>query len=95
MDTGLINIQNDKYATASSAWLQVSRQGTAKHTLHIGLHTDTHAHTHTHTHAHTHTYIYVCVCFFLLDFFYVLKFSFAGIILLFYSFVNFQKNVIH
>jgi len=44
MDTGLINIQNDKYATASSAWLQVSRQGTAKHIIHIGLHTDTHTH---------------------------------------------------
>jgi hypothetical protein len=29
-DTGVVSIPNDKYATAASEWLQVSRQGTAK-----------------------------------------------------------------
>jgi hypothetical protein len=30
MDVGVTNIVDDKYATGSSVWLQVSRQGTAK-----------------------------------------------------------------
>ena len=38
MDSGVNNFVDDKYATASSVWLQVSRQGTAKDILHIGLH---------------------------------------------------------
>jgi hypothetical protein len=39
MDTGVNNIVGDKYATASSGRLWVSRQGTAKYILHISLHT--------------------------------------------------------
>ena len=35
MDTGVNNIADDKYATASSPWLQVSRQWTSKVILHI------------------------------------------------------------
>jgi hypothetical protein len=37
MDTEVNNIVDDKYTTASSGWLQVSRQGTAKGILHIAL----------------------------------------------------------
>jgi hypothetical protein len=37
MDTGVTDIVDDKYATASSVWLQVSRKGTAEVILHIGL----------------------------------------------------------
>jgi hypothetical protein len=37
MDTGVDNIVDEKYPTASSEWLQVIRRGTAKHTLQIGL----------------------------------------------------------
>jgi hypothetical protein len=38
LGTGVNNIQDDKYPTATSEWMQVSRQGIAKNILHIGLH---------------------------------------------------------
>jgi len=46
MDTGVTNIQDDKHATASAEWIQVSRQGTSRWILNIGL----------------FVYVCVCVC---------------------------------
>ena len=37
MDTGVNNIVGDKYPTASSGWLKVSKQGTAKSLPHLVL----------------------------------------------------------
>jgi hypothetical protein len=39
MDTGVTNIIDDKYATASAGWLQVRRLGIAKTLFHIALYT--------------------------------------------------------
>jgi len=50
MDTGVTNIVDDKYATASAPWLQVSRQLNAKNVLHIGIY------------IYIHACICVCVC---------------------------------
>ena len=46
MDTGVTIIPDDKYPTAASAWLQVSRQENAEYILHISL---------------SCVYIYICV----------------------------------
>ena len=37
MDTGVASIQDDNYATASSQWLQVGRQGNTKHIFHVDI----------------------------------------------------------
>jgi hypothetical protein len=46
MDTGVANIIDDKYATASADWLQVRRLGTAEALIHVAL----------------YIYVCVCVC---------------------------------
>ena len=80
MDTGVTNIVDDKYATASSVWLQVNRQETTEIILHIDL--------------YIFVCVCVCVCVFI-GILYVLKFNFVGIIALIFSFVNFQNYIIH
>ena len=53
MDTAVTNIVDDKYATASSVWLQVNRQETTEIILHIDL----------------YIFVCVCVCVYLLEFY--------------------------
>jgi len=76
MGAGVTNIQDDKYPTAASAWLQVSRQGTAIDILNIGLHIC----------SFIYIYIYIYIHIVIL---YVLKFSFVGIMAFIFSSVNF------
>jgi len=58
MGVGVTNIQDDNYPTAASAWIQVSRQGTAKDILHIGLHICT----------YIFIYIYIYIYIYVLNF---------------------------
>jgi hypothetical protein len=57
MDTGVNKIRDDKYASGSAGWLQVSRAETAKCIHHIDV----------------YTYIYICVyvCVFVYEILYV------------------------
>jgi hypothetical protein len=48
MDTGVATIPDDKYATSSAEWLQVSRQEIAKYLHHITI--------------YIYARVYVCVC---------------------------------
>jgi hypothetical protein len=50
MDTGVDNILDDKYATASSGWLQVNRPETAKFIHHIDIY------------MYIYAFMRVCVC---------------------------------
>ena len=58
MDTGVTKIVDDKYATAPSGWIQVSRKWTTKSVLHIGLY----IYIYIYISVYVFIYIYICVC---------------------------------